>query len=139
MPCALSSTKAPWITNLELNGRNIEFKIATGADITVISEQEHLSKHDGSLTQTNQVLSSPSQQKLDVCEQILGNLSNQFQSTQQEIYVIRGLHRALLGRPAIEALQVVQKVEPVQSSDIVKQFPELFQGLGRLKDSYKIQ
>ena len=57
---------------------------------------------------------------------------------QQEIYVIHGLHRALLGQPAIEALQVVQKVEPVQSSDIVKQFPELFQGLGRLKDSYKI-
>ena len=50
-----------------------------------------------------------SQQKLDVCGQFSGKLSNQFQSTQQEIYVIRGLRKALLGRPAIEALQVVQK------------------------------
>ena len=31
-----SSTEAPWTTNLELNGRNIELKIITGADITVI-------------------------------------------------------------------------------------------------------
>ena len=104
----LSSTNAPWTTNLELNGRNIEFKIDTGADVTVISEQEYLSKQDGPLTQTNRVLSGPSQQqRLDVCGQFLGNLSNQFQSTQQEIYVIRDLRKALLGRPAIEALQVV--------------------------------
>ena len=85
------------------------------------------------------MLSAPSQQKLDVCGQFLGNLSNQFQCTQQEIYVIRGLRKALLGRPAIEALQVVQQVQSVQASSIVKDFPELFQGLGRLKDNYKIQ
>ena len=85
------------------------------------------------------MLSGPSEQKLDVCGQILGNLSNQFQSTQQEIYVVCGLCKALLGRPAIEALRVIQQVEPVQAHNIVKLFPELFQGLGRLKDSYKIQ
>ena len=82
---SLSSTEAPWTTNLELNGRNVEFKIDTGANIIVISEQEYLSEQDGPLTQTNRVLSGPNQQKLDVCGQILGNLSNQFQSTQQEI------------------------------------------------------
>ena len=32
-----------------------------------------------------------------------------------------------------------QKVNPIQIDSIVKQFPELFQGLGRLKDNYKIQ
>ena len=136
---SLSSTEAPWTTKLELNGRNIEFKIDTGADVTVISEQEYVSKQDGPLRQTNRVLSGPSQQKLDVCGQFSGKLSNQFRSTQQEIYVILGLRKALLGRPAIEALQVVQKVNPIQINSIVKQFPELFQGLGRLKDNYKIQ
>ena len=86
---SLSSTEAPWTTTLELNGRNIDFKIDTGADVTVISEQEYLSEQDGPLTQTNRVLSGPSQQKLDVCGQFVGNLSNQFQTTQQEVYVIR--------------------------------------------------
>ena len=135
---SLSSTEAPWTTKLELNGRNIEFKIDTGAEVTIISEQDYVSKRDGSLTQTNRVLSGPSQQKLDVCWQFTGKLSNQFQSTQQEIYIIRGLCKALLGRPAIKALQVVQMVNPIQISSIVKQFPELFQELGRLHN-YTIQ
>ena len=54
---SLSSTETPWTTNLELNGRNMEFKIDTGADVTVISEQEYLSKQDGPLIQTNWMLS----------------------------------------------------------------------------------
>ena len=63
----MSSTETPWTTSLQLNGRNIEFKIDMGADVTVISEQEYLSKKDGPLLQSNRVLSGPSQQKLDVC------------------------------------------------------------------------
>ena len=34
---------------------------------------------------------------------------------------------------------MIQKVNPIQINSIVKQFPKLFQGLGRLKDNYKIQ
>ena len=75
---SLSSTEAPWTARLELNGRNIEFKIDTGADVTAISEQEYISKQDGSLRQTNQVLSGPSQQKLDVCGQFSGNFQINF-------------------------------------------------------------
>ena len=92
---SLSSTETPWTTKLEVNDRNIDFKIDTGADVTVISE--YISKQDGPLRQTNRVLSGPSKQKLDVCRQFLGKLSNQFQSTQQEIYIICGLPKALLG------------------------------------------
>ena len=100
------------------------FRIGTGADVTVISEQEYISKQDGPLRQTNQVLSGPSQQKLGICGQFSGNLSNQFQSTQQDLnYIIRGLRKALLGPPAIEALQVIQKVNPIQINSVVKQFP----------------
>ena len=46
------------------------------------------------------------------------------------------LHEALLGRPAIEALKVVSLVAPVQEGNILKKFPELFKGLGKLKDNY---
>ena len=34
----LSCIEAPWTTKLELNSRNIDFKIDTGANVTVISE-----------------------------------------------------------------------------------------------------
>ena len=46
------------------------------------------------------------------------------------------LHQALLGRPAIEALKVVSLVAPVQEGNILKKFPELFKGLGKLKHNY---
>ena len=49
------------------------------------------------------------------------------------------LHQALLSRPAIEALKVVSLVAPVQEGDILKNFPELFKGLGKLKDNYVIK
>ena len=62
----------------------------------------------------------PSQQKLDVRGQFLGKLTNLFLSTQQKIYVIRGLRKALLGRPAIEALQMVQKVCLLQINSIAR-------------------
>ena len=57
----------------------------------------------------------------------------------QQIYVVQNLSRALLGRPAIQALNVVVLIEPVQGDKVVEQFPELFKGLGKLKDSYKIK
>ena len=50
---SLTSTKTPWTAKLELNGRIIDFKIDTGADVTVISEQDYVSKQDGPLRQTN--------------------------------------------------------------------------------------
>ena len=57
----------------------------------------------------------------------------------QDIYVVRGLHKPLLGRPVIEALNIVAFVNGIQVQDIMKHYPNLFTGLGRLKDSYKIK
>ena len=55
------------------------------------------------------MLSGTGQQKLDIC----GQFWNQFQTTEQEVYVICSLCKALLGLPAIEVLQIVKQVEPV--------------------------
>ena len=52
--------------------------------------------------------------------------------------MVKKLRRALLGRPAIEALGLVKRVEPIQAgtSNWVQQFPEVFQGL---EGEYKIR
>ena len=55
-------------------------------------------------------------------------------STTQDIYMIRGLHTPLLGRPAIEAQQLLTILNGIQIDDIVKKFPRLFTSLGKLKD-----
>ena len=58
--------------------------------------------------------------------------------SEQELY---GLHRPLLGRPAIESLQLVQRVLGVQTGTLnpVQQLPSLFQGIGKLQGEYTIK
>ena len=81
-------------------------------------------------------LSGPGQHVLKVQGKFVDYLERNHRSIQQTIYVIEDLHKALLGRPVIEALQILSFVEPVQVNDIFIQFPQLFTGLGKLQDSY---
>ena len=59
--------------------------------------------------------------------------------TKQNVYVIQELNRALLGLPAIEALQVVSYVEPIQASQVFTMFPNLFNSLGKFEGSIKLR
>ena len=46
--------------------------------------------------------------------------------------MVTGARLALLGRPAIERLKIVQKVNAVQAEEVKEKFPNLFKGLGKL-------
>jgi len=50
---------------------------------------------------------------------------------EDEIYVVQGLETALIGRPAIEAMGLISRVNMVEGcQEYVKAYPDLFQGLG---------
>ena len=74
-----------------------------------------------------------------MCGRFKARLTKKKVESQQEIYVVQNLSLALLGRPAIQALNVAVLIEPVQGDNVVEQFPKLFKGLGKLKNSYKIK
>ena len=135
----VNETVDPWMTKIMLNGQEIEFKIDTGADVTVIPESNHDATRDGPLAPPGRSLSGPSQQTLDVLGQFSGRLNRNDTEVKQDIFVIHGLQKALLGRPAIECLKIVSQVEQVQTTDTIDRFPQLFSGLGRLKERYKIK
>ncbi len=61
--------------------------------------------------------------------------------TKQDIYVVKGLSKALLGLPAIEALHLITRLHTVQTKteDFVAHYPAVFKGLGKLKEPYKIE
>ena len=82
-------------------------------------------------------LSGPCQHNLEVCGQFTGVMQYNKIVVEQEVFVIRELHRALIGLPAIEALELVHRVSSI-TSDIPAKFPELFQGLGSLPGEYTI-
>ena len=50
----------------------------------------------------------------------------------RKIFVVAGARRALLGRTAIEALGVFQRVKAVDAEEIKCKFSKFFKGLGKL-------
>lgn len=56
---------------------------------------------------------------------------------EQEVFVICGLHKALIGLPAIEALGLVSRVNNIVA-DTPARFPKLFDDLGCLPGEYTI-
>ena len=60
----------------------------------------------------------------------------------KDVYIMRNQKKNLLSKSAIQALQLLKPAATVYavelSSDVKKEFPELFKGLGMLKDVYKI-
>ena len=75
---AVNTTK-PWTITLKLNGRNVEFKVDTGADVTVIPESIYNPEEDGELECTGIPLNGPTGEKLDVCGRFTGHLESKDQ------------------------------------------------------------
>ena len=126
----------------------MRFKIDTGADVTVIPEKMYKTTFSNAELQTvtRHSLHGPGGHALDVSGKFVAKLQVKALTTQQEIFVVRGMTRCLLGRPAIVALQVIKRCETVQKgasylvevADVQAEFPNLFKGLGKTKEEYTI-
>ena len=97
--------------------------------------------HGVKLLKASKVLYGPTQQRLKVLGQFTALLSLEERKSYQALFVVRGLQRNLLGLPAIQALQLVSRMDTLetQETDIPKKFPKLFKGLRNLGHAYKIQ
>ena len=134
-----SKDNAQWRIDLKLNGEKLQFKMDTGADETCIP----FTTYDSMRTKL------PVLQKTNICGKFDTTIEAEEKIIVQEIYVIKGLHQALLGGPAIHALNLLKKgkfVDAVNRTDEVKldkewksMSPKLFKGLGRIKNEYTIK
>ena len=64
----------------------------------------------------------------------LSETGKNVKETTETVYVVKNLQTPLVGRPAIEALQLVSRVDSIDKTviGITTQFPELFTGLGKM-------
>ena len=100
------STSKPWTAVVRLNERDLEFKIDTGADLTVIAESAHQPEKDGELEPASIPLNGPTRENLEVRGRFKASLSRKGEESWQAIYVVQNLSRPLLGQPEIQALKV---------------------------------
>ena len=135
-----SATKQ-WMTKLKLNRRMIQFKIDTGADVTVIPSTTYNRYYDGPLHRNRMHLVGPGQNKLKVHGWFEAILEKGKDEVKETVYVVEGLQTPLAGIPTIRKLNLISEINSVDNrkEDIVAQFPELFHRLGCIKGSYQIE
>ena len=130
----------PWAVTLQLGSKTVEFHIDTGAEVTVISEAVWRDIGQPSLLPSDRTLRGPDTHVLPARGKFTGKLATDTQEAKEEIYVVKGLNKPLLGRPAIEELRLVRRVAAIDKEPSpMEQFPALFQGLGKLQGDYTIQ
>ena len=96
----------------------MKFKIEIGADVTVIPEPVFMQTGITRIQSTNKELFGPNQAKLSVTGKIRATLKTATsKTTEQDIYIEKNLKEPLLGRPAINALNVIATVEAIQSNN----------------------
>ena len=76
----VQSNSTKWTKSVEMNQREVTFKIDTGVDVTVIPESYYGETHDGPLQRTQQKLTGAGQQPFDV----QGYLKHNDTETKQE-------------------------------------------------------
>ncbi|KAK7114087.1 hypothetical protein V1264_000209 [Littorina saxatilis] len=128
-----------WHADIEVNGQRVKFRVDTGADVSVVPER-YFRKDSTAVSKTSKKLFGPGQTKINVVGQFTATLSTKKTNTVQDMYVIENLKEPLLGRPAIEALQLLERINTVETpkTSIKDDFPKLFEGLGKLGHTYKI-
>lgn len=130
----------PWTVTISLNKFPVEFQIDTGADVSVIPQELYKKLKAPPLYSTTKSLIGPSQDTLQVCGHFTGTLEHKGSIAKEVIYVVKGLRKALIGRPAITMLQLVSQVNAIDSikQKVISKFPKLFKGLGTMEGEYNI-
>ena len=133
-----------WNIELYVNGTPVEFKIDSGADITLIGKKDFDKISTSELVKPDILLMGANNQPLNALgmfQCVLEN-KNKMKSTQV-VYVVKDLKMPLLGKPAIESLNILKRTNVVTTDykeKIKEKFPKLFTGLGTIKGTeYKIK
>ena len=139
-----TSASLPWTILLKVRQVQIRFKIDTGADVTVISEAVYGQLGNPPLTKCTKKLFGPGKKQLNVIGSLTETVINNSETAVEQIYVVKGLDRCLLGRPAILKLGLLEFKyvnnlnEVICQKSVEKRHPNLFRELGVLSGEYSI-
>ncbi len=131
----------PWMVDIDIGHKRVSFKIDTGADVTVIPAEmfrEIFKVKLPALRDATRPLLGPGKIPLDVVGVARLLLKRGGRQAEDEVYIIRNLHTALLGRPAISKLGLVARLDSIDIETLKMNYPKLCSGLGEVRQPYLI-
>ena len=133
-----------WSVNLCVNNHNTDFKLDSGSRVTVINDKIQWIQNV-QLQPVKSSFSGPG--GVTLSHLMIGEIPNARlclgeKEHRETVYVMKGQKHNLLSKAAIQALELLTPSPEVYSveatPDYKAEFPELFKGLGKLKDVYRI-
>ncbi|UYV68452.1 hypothetical protein LAZ67_5004365 [Cordylochernes scorpioides] len=130
-----------WTAEIQVNGKKVKFKLDSQADVTCvplclfkkIMRQQRLVESDINIR-------AAEFSELQTVGMFISTLRNGNYEIKEKIYVIRRLSEPLLSRRACELLNLARRIEVVATRiNPIKEFPEVFEGLGQIGNPYEIK
>ena len=140
-----SKDDAYWHATVHVADNEMKFKTDTGADVSRLPEAtyQQLKCSLGELKSSKKKLFGADRKGLLVIGTIEQTLTVNENSVKEILYVVKGLKEPLLGRPAIEGLNLIARVNEVSTGytegKAKEKYPNLFHGLGEFEGEYKIK
>ena len=133
--CVVDGGTKQWFTTVKVDGKPIEFRVDTAADVDVMSEQvyQQFLRHKA-VQPAHKILKGANKKPLSVIGFVKCVLTKGDMSVQNDLYVIAGAS-SLFGCASSMILGVVSMVAGIDCHD---QYPELCTGLGEMPDDYSI-
>ncbi|UYV81264.1 hypothetical protein LAZ67_20000582 [Cordylochernes scorpioides] len=130
-----------WTAEIQVNGKQVKFKLDSQADVTcvplclfktIMGQQR--------LVESNINLRAAEFSELQTVGMFVSTLRNGSYEIKERIYVIRRLSEPLLSRQACELLNLARRIEVVATKiNPIKEFPEVFEGLGQIGSPCEIK
>ncbi|KAL7865994.1 hypothetical protein SRHO_G00112410 [Serrasalmus rhombeus] len=139
---SITSKGDPWMVDINIHDTRVMFKIDTGADVTVLPHTVFLNVFKGNpprLYKASKPLLGPGRSPLDVVGITRLLLRRGEKEVMEDLYVVRHLHTALLGRSASCRLGLVARLDSVTVEILKQTYPKLCSGLGEMRQPYTIK
>ena len=123
---------------VSVSGQPVRFKMDSGADVSVVGKKlaQDLRLE---ILPTDKVLFGPGRTRLTVEGVCSTTIRYKNKHLREEIYVLPAQNTPLLSRNALLRLELLKfNVNLVDVEALQKQYPKAFQGMGKMKQPYKI-
>ena len=122
---------------MKIKNRVVRMKIDTGADVNILDEQTYkIIKDVVQLKKPGIKLHGySSEEPLRTIGKFKDVVETKNKIVVAESYVVSGRSGSLLSAETAEALELIKFANVVTKSSIVEQYPKVFKGIGRLKNT----